>query len=92
MKPASGATKEHRNIAKALLDGAVNLLKRKSESIMAVVREALDNPLMRKKNHEEIAEAARLSVRERLAKAKREIDIENASRDHVNKKHDRDER
>ncbi|SFA99663.1 hypothetical protein SAMN05216249_106134 [Acetitomaculum ruminis DSM 5522] len=62
LKPSSGATKEKRNIAKSLLDGAVNLLKRKSENIMAVVKEALENPLMKKKSHEEIAEAARMSV------------------------------
>ncbi len=92
LKPSSGATKEKRNIAKSLLDGAVNLLKRKSENIMAVVREALENPLMKKKSHEEIAEAARMSVRERLAKAKMEADKENASHDHVHKKYDRDER
>ncbi len=92
LKPTSGLNKEHKNIAKVLLDGAVNLLKRKSESIMAIVRDALNNPRIKKKSHEEIAEVARMSMRERLAQAKIEADIQNESRGHVQKKHERGER
>lgn len=92
LKPSSGATREQRNIAKVILDGAVSLLKRKSESIMAVVRDALNNPAIKKKNHEDIAEVARMSVRERLAQARMQADIKNASRDYNQKKHERGER
>ena len=59
---------------------------------MAVVRDALNNPAIKKKNHEDIAEVARMSVRERLAQARMQADIKNASRDYNQKKHERGER
>lgn len=86
----SRAKEEHKNIAKVLLDGALDLLRRKTTDIMSVVRKALENPLINKKNKDEIADVAKISIRERLAQARIKSNMENTSQNTV-RKHGREE-
>ncbi len=80
IKPEHGGLENQRSFAKKILDNVVHLLKRKSMEIASVVKLALSNPEIKRRNQEEIAVATKSSIRERLAQAKVEAEIENANK------------
>ena len=86
MKPDNGSTEKQRSFARKLLDGVVDLVKRKSVEIAALVRSALSDPEIGQRNRSVVAETAKISIRERLARAKAESGSVNAARYEAMKK------
>ena len=80
--PKHHHTREQLSIADRIIKGLTHLLKEQSAKITATLKNALSNPEIRQKNQEEIAKAAKTSVLERLAQAKKEVAERNATLPH----------
>ena len=70
--PEYGGNVQQRTFARKLLDNVINLIKQKSLELSSRIMETLSNPETKKRNQAEIAKAAKVSIKDRLKKAKEE--------------------
>lgn len=86
-RPEHRIDSDKRSFAGRLLQGLIDLLKRKSAELSAVVRRVLLSPEVKQRNQDAIAHKAKTSLLERLARAKQEADADKRERKHPS--HDR---